>query len=592
MKNNIKKIVEVIKTKRWIHYLIIVIIGILVSIPFLWVQIYLSDDGKFHLLRLIGLDNAMEYGSFPFLVFPFFCKNWGYSMMTFYPPLVTYIPYILGLISGAFTTGLKLVAGLTVIFSGIFMYNLVNEITKKKGIALFSAILYMIFPYRFECLFNRYAIGEFTAFVFIPIVFQGLYNLLKGDKKRHFYIAIGATGLLLTHTISTLYTAFFCLIYVLFNAKQFFNKEVIKKCVVNVVFILLMSAMFLIPMLEFKLSAEYSILQPEIMKTNAESVATKTIKPSQFLKDIEEENGVSFVVGIPFITMLLLGILAYSKIEKENKDFYLTFTILGIISTVMCTNLFPWQFMPDFMCTLQYPWRLLGFAFFFFAPVCAMNVYYLLNSVNKKWLRTILYILTVIVITAFTVVELNQYPVDDTSQDASYEERNKEEPQIHYFSINRDNMPKKALSEQLGYLRTREDNTIIVSGNTNIVNENKEALHMEIEIENAERDTQLEIPYLFYPGYTITLEYDGKVVELDYFESEYGFIQISLPDDIGTGKITVDYTATILEKTAYAISGISIIVFIVYVIWFRKKCGQKGHSNLSTVDNKKETNER
>ena len=592
MKNNIKKIVEVIKTKRWIHYLIIVIIGILVSIPFLWVQIYLSDDGKFHLLRLIGLDNAMEYGSFPFLVFPFFCKNWGYSMMTFYPPLVTYIPYILGLISGAFTTGLKLFAGLTVIFSGIFMYNLVNEITKKKGIALFSAILYMIFPYRFECLFNRYAIGEFTAFVFIPIVFQGLYNLLKGDKKRHFYIAIGATGLLLTHTISTLYTAFFCLIYVLFNAKQFFNKEVIKKCVVNVVFILLMSAMFLIPMLEFKLSAEYSILQPEIMKTNAESVATKTIKPSQFLKDIEEENGVSFVVGIPFITMLLLGILAYSKIEKENKDFYLTFTILGIISTVMCTNLFPWQFMPDFMCTLQYPWRLLGFAFFFFAPVCAMNVYYLLNSVNKKWLRTILYILTVIVITAFTVVELNQYPVDDTSQDASYEERNKEEPQIHYFSINRDNMPKKALSEQLGYLRTREDNTIIVSGNTNIVNENKEALHMEIEIENAERDTQLEIPYLFYPGYTITLEYDGKVVELDYFESEYGFIQISLPDDIGTGKITVDYTATILEKTAYAISGISIIVFIVYVIWFRKKCGQKGHSNLSTVDNKKETNER
>ena len=592
MKNNIKKIVEAIKTKRWIHYLIIVIIGILVSIPFLWVQIYLSDDGKFHLLRLIGLDNAMEYGSFPFLVFPFFCKNWGYSMMTFYPPLVTYIPYILGLISGAFTTGLKLFAGLTVIFSGIFMYNLVNEITKKKGIALFSAILYMIFPYRFECLFNRYAIGEFTAFVFIPTVFQGLHNLLKGDKKRHFYIAIGATGLLLTHTISTLYTAFFCLIYVLFNVKLFFKKEVIKKCLVNVVFILLMSAMFLIPMLEFKLSAEYSILQPEIMKTNAESVATKTIKPSQFLKDIEEDNGVSFVVGIPFITMLLLGILAYSKIEKENKDFYLTFTILGIISTVMCTNLFPWQFMPDFMCTLQYPWRLLGFAFFFFATVCAMNVYYLLNSVNKKWLRTILYILTVIVITAFTVVELNQYPVDDTSQDASYEERNKEEPQIHYFSINRDNMPKKALSEQLGYLRTREDNTIIVSGNTNIVNENKEALHMEIEIENAERDTQLEIPYLFYPGYTITLEYDGKVVELDYFESEYGFIQISLPDDIGTGKITVDYTATILEKTAYAISGISIIVFIVYVIWFRKKCGQKGHSNLSTVDNKKETNER
>ena len=587
MKNNMEKLVEKIKTKRWIHYIIITVIGILVCIPFLWVQIYLSDDGRYHLLRLLGLDNSMEYGSFPFLVFPFFCKNWGYSMMTFYPPLVTYIPYILGLISGAFNTGLKLFAGLTIIFSGIFMYNFMNEVTKKKGIALFSAILYMIFPYRFECIFNRYAIGEFTAFVFIPIVFQGLYNLLHGDKKRHFYIAIGATGLLLTHSISTIYTAFFCLIYVLFNIKLFLKKEVIKKCIVNVVFILLMSAMFLIPMLEFKLSAEYSILQPEIMRTNSESVVTKTIMPSQFLKDIGEENGVSFVVGIPFITMIFLGILAYSEIKKEHKDFYLTFTILGIISAIMCTYLFPWQIMPDFMCVLQYPWRLLGFTFFFFAPVCAMNVYYLLNSINKKWLKVIAWILTIAIIAVFTVMELNQYPTDDTSLDAEYEERNIENPQVDYFAIIRDNMPEKALIEQFGYLKTREDNTVIVSGNVNIVNENKEALHMEINIENAQKGTQLELPFLFYPGFSIKLENGESIIELEYCESEYGFIQINLPEDIETGKITVDYTATVLEKTAYAISAISIVGFTVYMVCFRKKWKKEEQLNLPKEEKQK-----
>ena len=571
MKNKMNKIIEAIKTKRWVHYLIIVIIGLLISIPFLWVQLYLSDDGKYHLLRLIGLDNSMEYGSFPFLVFPFFCKNWGYSMMTFYPQLVTYIPYVLGLISGAFSTGLKIFASLTVIFSGIFMYNLVNEVTKKKGVAFLSAILYMIFPYRFECLFNRFAIGEFTAFVFIPIVFQGLYNLLQGDKKRHYYIAIGATGLLLTHTISTVYTALFCLIFVLFNLKAFFNKEVIKKCLINIVFILLVSAMFIIPMLEFKFTAEYAILEPDVMKTNAENVYTKTIKPSQFLKDIGEDNGVSFVVGIPFITMILLGILAFRKIDKEHKDFYISFLLLGVISIIMCTYLFPWRFMPDILCTLQYPWRLLGFAFFFFAPVCAMNVYYLLNSINKKWLKAIAWLLAIAIIAGFTVMELNQYPTNDTSLDAKYEGKNKENPQIDYFAINRDNMPKKALYNQFGYLETRKDNTEVISGNVNIVSENKEALHLEIEIENAKKDTKLELPYLFYPGYTITLEYNGKATKIDYYESEYGFVAINLPEDIETGKITVDYTATVLEKTAYAISAISIVGFIVYVVWFRKK---------------------
>ena len=580
MKNKMNKIKKAIKTKRWVHYLIIVIIGLLISIPFLWVQLYLSDDGKYHLLRLIGLDNSMEYGSFPFLVFPFFCKNWGYSMMTFYPQLVTYIPYVLGLISGAFSTGLKIFASLTVVFSGIFMYNLVNEVTKKKGIAFLSAILYMIFPYRFECLFNRFAIGEFTAFVFIPIVFQGLYNLLQGDKKRHYYIAIGATGLLLTHTISTVYTALFCLIFVLFNLKAFFNKEVIKKCLINIVFILLVSAMFIIPMLEFKFTAEYAILEPDVMKTNAENVYTKTIKPSQFLKDIGEDNGVSFVVGIPFITMILLGILAFRKIDKEHKDFYISFLLLGVISIIMCTYLFPWRFMPDILCTLQYPWRLLGFAFFFFAPVCAMNVYYLLNSINKKWLKAIAWLLAIAIIAGFTVMELNQYPTNDTSLDAKYEGKNKENPQIDYFAINRDNMPKKALYNQFGYLETRKDNTEVISGNVNIVSENKEALHLEIEIENAKKDTKLELPYLFYPGYTITLEYNGKATKIDYYESEYGFVAINLPEDIETGKITVDYTATVLEKTAYAISAISIVGFIVYVICFRKKWKKEEQLNL------------
>ena len=144
----------------------------------------------------------------------------------------------------------------------------------------------------------------------------------------------------------------------------------------------------------------------------------------------------------------------------------------------------------------------------------------------------------------------------------------------------------------MGYLQTREDNTVIVSGNVNILNENKEALHMEIELENAEKDTQLELPFLFYPGFSITLENGENVIELEYCESEYGFIQIKIPENIENGKIIVDYTAAVLEKTAYVISGMSIIAFIVYVVCFRKKCGQKGHSNLSTVDNKKETNER
>ena len=582
-----KKIIETIKTKRWAHYVLIIIAGILVSIPFFWVQLQTADDGKFHLLRLIGLDNAFEHSSFPFLVFPFFCKNWGYSMMTFYPPLVTYIPYILSFITGLFADGLKIFASLTTILSGIFMYNFVNEVTKKKGIALISGILYVIFPYRFENLYNRFAIGEFTAFVFIPIVFQGLYNLLNGDGKRHYYIAIGATGLLLTHTISTVYTAFFCLIYVLFNIKSFFNKEVIKKCVINVIFILLMSTMFLLPMLEFSSQAEYSILQPEVMKTEGTSVATRVIEPWQFLKDKQEENGVSFVFGIHFIIMLFIGILAYRKMDKKFKDFYIVCIILGILSMLMCTWLFPWQIMPDFMCTLQYPWRLLGFAYFFFIPVCALNIYYLVNSIKKEWIRNLTYSLIVIALAICTFFELTKYKENNTAQDYEYEKNIKANPEIHYFSINRDNLPLKALLKQSTYLYERTDNVYILSGDAQILNENKYALHMEFDIKDAKDDTVLELPYFFYPGYTVRLKYQNNEIILNTFESENGYLTIEIPENIDEGKITCDYTATALERTAYVISGISIVGFAIYVILYRKK---NCKNNMQSISNEKEEN--
>ena len=492
-------------------------------------------------------------------------------MTSFYPPIVTYIPYILSFFTNNFANALKLFAMITTILSGIFMYNFVNEITKKKIIALFSAIIYMIFPYRFEDIYNRYAIGEFTAFVFIPIVFQGLYNLLNGDKKRHYYIAIGATGLMLSHTISTLYTAIFCIIYIFCNIRKFNNKDIIKKCILNALFIMLMSLMLIIPMLEFKCQAEYTIFNPSIMRTDAENVAKKAISPMQFLKDIEEENGVSFVVGIPFITLLLIGMLIYKNIDKKYKKIYNIGLILGLLSLFMCTKYFPWKYMPQILCSLQYSWRLIGFALIFLVPICATNLYYLLKSIPKKWIRNLVLLIIIVLFSICTYKELVIYKETYIRNDIDYETEKTNNPIVHYFSINRDYLPTKALIEQSGYLQTRTDKIYILSGKAKIINEDKKVLHLEVELQNVEKGTELELPYLFYPGYTIKLQTNNLEYELEYEESQYGFIKVIIPNEIKEAKVIVDYTATVLDKASYILSGISFVLFIGYIIYFRKK---------------------
>ena len=164
-----KDIKEYINNNKWIKYLIISIIGIIVSIPLFWIQIKETDDGWFHLIRLIGLDNSIQDSSFPFLIAPYLCRNFGYSINVFYPPIVTYVPYIIGAILGSFNIGLKIFTSLTIIFSGIFMYNFVNEVTKndkiKKGKLEFQVIysrkiqgavmLFTVFMFACQCGLTR-----------------------------------------------------------------------------------------------------------------------------------------------------------------------------------------------------------------------------------------------------------------------------------------------------------------------------------------------------------------------------------------------------------------------------------------------------
>lgn len=149
------------------------------------------------------------------------------------------------------------------------MYSFVNKVTNKRSIALFSAIIYLIVPYKLGDVYIRFVIGEFASFVFLPILFIGMYSLFNQDGKNHYYIAIGAIGLLLTHTVTTYYAAIICLLYILFNIKKIKEKETIKKIAINVIFILLVSTLFILPMIEAKFSAEYVIFDDEVMLTNS-----------------------------------------------------------------------------------------------------------------------------------------------------------------------------------------------------------------------------------------------------------------------------------------------------------------------------------
>lgn len=572
MKEIINRGINQIKQNKWIHYIIIILIGIILSIPLSKIQIRDTHDGFLHLLRMIGTDNALKIGEIPPIIAPYFCNGGGYAMNLFYNPIVTYIPLLIKLITPTYAIALKVFAGLCIILSGITMYKFVYQVTKNRFIAIFASIAYLIAPYKLGDVYKRFAIGEFTSFIFIPILFIGMYNLFNQEGKKHYYIAIGTIGLILTHTITTFYMAFFCFIYVLFNIKKLKDKNIIKKLIINFIFILLISICFIAPMLEAKQSAKYAIFDSKIMSTNGNYVYDNSLELSEFFVDIGEKNATTYIIGVPIFVLICLSIFTYSKIDKNYKKLYIISLFFSFISLFMSSKYCPWLIFPDFLCKLQYPWRMMGFFAFFASFIVGVNLYILLKMLfNKDISRLIVTVVIIILSIIYTIPIIEQYKTDDTLRDKKCENDVINNPYISHKSINREYLPIKALVLQNTYLKDKEDKIYILEGKADITEENKKDLKIDATLENIDNETIIEFPFFYYPGYEAIIEKDGNKTKIETKESKNGFVSITINENIEKCNIHVEYVGTKIMYISYIISAISLIAFIIYIIYEVKK---------------------
>ena len=121
----------------------------------------------------------------------------------------------------------------------------------------------------------------------------------------------------------------------------------------------------------------------------------------------------------------------------------------------------------------------------------------------------------------------------------------------------------------------KKDKTDVLEGKASITQEEKEGLHMEIQIEDLQANTRLEFPYIYYPGYEITLEKEnGDKLVLQDEESSHAYLSAYITEDIDKATIHVNYVSTWITKISYGISLVALIGFVFYIV----KAKQKGES--------------
>lgn len=548
-------------------YLIILFFAIIISIPMLNknFNIYV-DDGVQHIARLMGTAQSIEEGQIIPVIMSNFCNGFGYSWNIFYSPITAYIPLIFSIFTNSFELMLKLFIILVSFLSGISIYEFVKKISNNRYAGLLSSAIYIFAPYRLTDMYIRIAISELTSFIFIPIVFQGMYNILNSEEKnfkKSLILTLGATGLILTHIVIAMYTAIFCTIYLILNIKKLKDRKILKLLIINILLIVVLTSFYTFPLLEHKFNTNYEVFENGRMERTEVLIYYKV----NFLELIYSgKNTMNFEIGLISIIGLVLTILAYKKVENDTKKIYWFSLITGVLCVIMSLNFFPFEKLPAILKMIQFTFRLLEFSSFFFAVIAGINYCLVIKNFNIKDVIVLGTISFLLIVPNYTKLDFEkQWSEEKLWPSVAVTEKT---GRVHAGCASFEYLPSKAF-DNLEYIKNRKNNVYIISGNAIISNEQKQGTNMTFNVSNVEENTVIELPYIYYLGYNIKITNNyGEIIKANVFESNNGFVAFNLPMD--SSNVVVKYTGTLIMKITYIVSFITFIGLIINLLFLSK----------------------
>lgn len=502
-----------------------------------------QHDVEFHYSRMISLANTIKTGDFIALVHDAFF-GYGYSLGIFYGNLFFYIPSLLCIIGVPEMLSLKLFYILINIGTVIIAYFSMKNIIKDKKVSLFITILYCFSEYRLFDIFVRGAIGEMLAFMIVPLVIWGLYEIIYNDSKKWYLFTIGFVLLLLSHLITTVLMAFFCIIIILFNFKRFIKEKARFKHLIISGFVgVLVGGFFFFPILEQYFFSNINIFINGSYYLPVGMSFFRLLVPKWFF---------SCYLGISIIMLMPLRFFLKKKnIDKKYHDILSFSDLLLVLSYVtwICTSdIFPWNVLGNILSFIQFPWRFLFFSTLFASISIGISLYLFLKSDYKKTVKSIYAFITIISLASITLYSL-QYGIRKN----------------HYneFEVNEIGTGEYLLVNTNMY-ELEEKEPLFISNNQKLVFDYvKMGTKVKVNYSNnLVKGTYIEIPLINYLGYKVS-------PSLKIVNGNNNLMIVYL--DEKEGSFEIKYSGTLIQKVSYSVSIISIILFGLYIVKVHKK---------------------
>lgn len=545
----------------------IVLIGLIISflafIPMITEKgISVRGDGTYHLARIESMADAMREGIFPVKLHFSSEFGFGYGSGFFYPNFLLYFPAFLMLFGVTLNSAYKIF--LLVVLNIMFFstYLSLNLVVRKREVSVIAAALMILSTPVFFSVYSMFSLGNYTAMIFMPPAICGMWGVMQCEKNKFLNLkysisfGVGFLGLILTHTLSLLFSFIVCLLIMFFYIKNIFTfKEIFFRIFFIVLTVLALSAAYWIPMLEQFSVQKYKVSLPYIDPSKNYSDLFEII--------MEERYGI-FLTIFTISVCIVVFKMKFKKKYNENKKLILFASILSslciLILLFTCWKWF-WEKFGSVFLFIQVPARLWNISFV--CIIIAFCIVFSLIEINykKKFMMGMILILMSYLFSLYYLPDdLNDKRVLYTDTKITDIDHGDGSGGLEWLPLKNGrnfNEPNKAVAND-------------GSGADGI----KEKTNTEYKVWLLTEKEWYDIPYVYYKGYHAYLE-NGVELASDV-NHKTGLFRVYMPKDSEDEIITVvvKYIPTVLQKISYIISIGYAVFLVVFIIREIRKCKQ------------------
>lgn len=511
--------------------------GLLLSSP----SIIRSDDLVFHLNRIRALANSINNGDFYPYLFQTQNFNYGYASPIFYSNILLYPAAILNCFGLTIIQSYKILMLLCTFLTCLSISYFLTEFTGNIFSISVGMFFYIFSGYRITDCYTRGALGEIFAFIFLPLVLYGIYNLFYANKTKWWLLTIGYTGLLLSHNITFLLSCFMFLVFLIINLRKIINdKSIFIYTFIAISISIGLSAFFLFPMLE-----QINLLTI----TNNTPLNTLVLTFSDILGIANKTY-----IFTPSLILILIPLFHFKSLSKSC--FFKHTYFLGLVTIVLAMIPTLWKIQA--FAVIQFPWRLLILSCILLIPAFLdtfdhYKISFKAILILSELVCVIYWLNCQIALPILSVTEDSQLNIDKlvTTFGDSVNYNSSELAHAEY-------LPNKEFNYRFA---KRKINTNPLTNEEIVFSETYYKLTFTPF--SISEETTYIIPLTYYKGYEVRI---NDLIIYPYPDSDNGFVTFVLSNEQSGKKVEIIYKGTKIQKLSFFISILTFLCFIIYMI--------------------------